>query len=157
MFNKSRSANLNLVQGTRVVKYFVPDLLARLRLNLYEQPVSAGFPSPAEDHIEAKLDLNRHLIKNPAATIYVRVSGNSMVGVGIHCGDLLVVDASIEPAIGKVIVAAFNGELTVKRLWSENGHLYLKAENKDYCMIEVKEPQELHIWGVVTNVIHAVV
>jgi hypothetical protein len=84
---------------------FVPEFSTRYRLNLFQQPVSAGFPSPCEDHLDGKLDLNRHYIKNPSATFFVRVSGDSMTGAGIHNNDLLIVDRSLEPTPGKVVIA----------------------------------------------------
>jgi DNA polymerase V len=128
----------------------------KFRLPLYQSPVVAGFPSPAEDEIEKNLDLNELLIRHPAATFFLRVSGSSMVKAGIHNGDMLIVDRSLEPAHGKIVVAALNGELTVKRLRLDNGRAFLVAENDSYRPIEVTEGIELHIWGVVTNVIHAV-
>jgi DNA polymerase V len=133
---------------------FIPQISSLFSLDLYQQPVSAGFPSPAEDYIEGKLDLNLHLIKNPAATFYVRVSGDSMTGAGIHSGDLLVVDRSLNPISGCIVIAVLNGELTVKRLCREGDRLVLNAENDSYPPIEVMEPQELSIWGVATSVIH---
>lgn len=87
-----------------------------LYLTLYGTNVSAGFPSASNDYVEGKLDLNEHLIKNPPATFFVRVSGDSMIGAGIHPDDLLVVDRSEEPKHGKIVIAVINGELTVKRL-----------------------------------------
>jgi DNA polymerase V len=86
------------------------------QLPLYSCPVSAGFPSPADDYLEGQLDLNQHLIKHPVATFFVRVAGDSMVGAGIHSGDLLIVDRSLEPSDGRVVIAIVNGELLVKRL-----------------------------------------
>ena len=139
----------------RITQFFVANPKTRYRRPLYQQPVAAGFPSPAEDHIDSKLDLNRHYIKNPAATFYVRVDGDSMIGAGIHSGDLLIVDRSIEPVPGKVVIAVINGEHTVKRLRREGNHVLLVAENADYPPIMVSELQELHIWGVVTEVIHS--
>ncbi|MGB8700730.1 MAG: LexA family transcriptional regulator [Thermosynechococcaceae cyanobacterium] len=133
---------------------FAPLHSGPFSLTLYQQPVSAGYPSPAEDYIEGKLDLNLHLIKNPAATFYVRVSGDSMTGAGIHNGDLLVVDRSLDAVSGRIVIAVLNGELTVKRLYVEGDHLLLKAENDGYPPIEVTEPQDLCIWGVATSVIH---
>jgi DNA polymerase V len=133
---------------------FIPQVSATFSLDLYQQPVSAGFPSPAEDYIEGKLDLNLHLIKNPAATFYVRVSGDSMTGAGIHSGDLLVVDRSLDPVSGRIGIAVLNGELTVKRLAFEGDRPILNAENANYLPIQVTEPQELCIWGVATSVIH---
>ena len=140
---------------TRITQIFSANIETRYRRPLYQQPVTAGFPSPAEDHIDSKLDLNRHYIKNPAATFYVRVDGDSMIGAGIHSGDLLIVDRSIEPVPGKVVIAVINGEHTVKRLRREGNHVLLVAENADYPPIMVSELQELHIWGVVTEVIHS--
>jgi DNA polymerase V len=122
----------------------------RYRLNLYQQPVTAGFPSPAEDFVERKLDLNQYLIKRPAATFFVRVTGDSMIGAG----DLLLVDRSIEPSEGKVVIAVLNGELTVKRLSQKGNRYYLKAENSNYSDIELEELDDMSIWGVVTSVVH---
>jgi DNA polymerase V len=133
---------------------FSPDLSTRYRLNCFQQPVSAGFPSPAEDYLEGKLDLTHYLIANPAATFYVRVTGNSMTGVGIFSDDLLVVDRSVEVRPGQIVIAVLNGELTVKRLYQDGDRLFLKAENADYPPIEVTESQDLSIWGVVTSAIH---
>lgn len=125
------------------------------RLPLFSNKVSAGFPSPADDHIEAQLDLNSHLIKNPASTFLVRVSGESMKEVGIFPNDILIVDRSVTPCDGKIVIAAIDGELTVKRLRQKKDALYLMPENSAFKPIKVKEMQELNIWGVVTNVIHA--
>ena len=117
-------------------------------------PVAAGFPSPAEDYIEGKLDLNRHLIKHPAATFFVRVSGDSMIDAGIHPGDILIVDRSLEPADKKVVIAVIDGELTVKRIRIKKGRIYLMPENEKYKPIEIEKEMNFDIWGVVTNVIH---
>jgi DNA polymerase V len=126
------------------------------KIPLYLSAVAAGFPSPAESSIEGEFDLNELLIKHPAATFFVRASGSSMINAGIHDDDILVVDKSIEPSSGKVVVVALNGELTVKRLFKEGKRVFLMAENEAYPPIELHEGSELHIWGVVTNVIHAV-
>lgn len=126
------------------------------RLPLYQSPVVAGFPSPADDGIEDKLDLNELLIRHPSATFFLRVSGSSMINAGIHHNDILIVDRSVAPANGKIVIAALNGELTVKRLHIENQKVRLVAENPDYPAIEINEDMDLHIWGVVTNVIHPV-
>lgn len=125
------------------------------QLPLFGNKVSAGFPSPADDHIEAQLDLNSHLIKNPSSTFLVRVSGESMKDVGIFPNDILIVDRSIHPTDGKIVIAAIDGELTVKRLKMEKQQVYLMPENKDFKPIMVNELQDLNIWGVVTNVIHS--
>jgi len=122
---------------------------------LFSSRVAAGFPSPADDYIEAKLDLNEYLVKHPAATFFVRVSGNSMIGAGIFENDILVVDRALKATHGKVVVAVINGELTVKRLNLSNGKVILEAENKDYPSLPIEEGMEFSIWGVVTNVVHA--
>jgi DNA polymerase V len=125
-------------------------------LPLYMVAISAGFPSPAEDYVEGKIDLNRHLIKNPAATFLVRVTGDSMIGAGIHSGDVLVVDRSLEPTQHGIVIAVINGELTVKRICHERKRLYLMPENPNYPPILIDEGMELQVWGIVTNVIHPV-
>lgn len=125
------------------------------RLPLYGSKVPAGFPSPADDHIEQQLDLNSHLIKHPASTFFVRVSGESMKDVGIFPNDILIVDRSLDAVDGKIVVVAIDGELTVKRLKKKKNALYFMPENKDFQPIAVKDLQDVHIWGVVTNVIHA--
>lgn len=122
-------------------------------LPLYSNKVSAGFPSPADDHLEMKLDLNTYLIKHPSSTFFVRVSGDSMINAGIQSGDMLIVDKGIEPCDGKIVIAALDGELTVKRLYKRNGVLQLLAENEKYKPIHIKG-QDMVIWGVVTHVIH---
>lgn len=126
-----------------------------LTLPLFEHRIPAGFPSPADDHLEMQLDLNEHLVKNPASTFYVRVEGDSMIGAGIHANDLLIVDLSLEPADGQVVIALIDGEFTVKRLKKGAHHqISLIAENKNYPPIIIKEGMDFKIWGVVTNVIH---
>ena len=134
---------------------YAPDLSTRYALPIFLGRLPAGFPSPADEYLEGKLDLNRHLIKHPAATFFVRVTGDSMIGAGIHSGDLLVVDRSLEPADKNVVVAVVDGELTVKRLFKQNGVLRLLPENLSYQPIEITAQQTIEIWGVVTSVIHA--
>ena len=122
---------------------------------LFTGKVAAGFPSPADDYVEKNLDLNELLVQKPAATFFVRAQGESMLGAGIHPNDILVVDRSLEAVPGKVVICAINGELTVKRLDRVNDQWQLKAENSDYADIVIHDELELVIWGVVTNVIHA--
>jgi DNA polymerase V len=133
-----------------------PLLTTEVALPLYMVAVSAGLPSVADDYIEAQIDLNQHLIRNPTATFLVRATGESMIGAGIHSGDVLVVDRSLEPAQNKIVIAVLNGELTVKRIRYERKRVYLMPENPDYPVIAVNEGMELTVWGVVTNVIHPV-
>ena len=123
---------------------------------LFTSKVAAGFPSPADDYIEKTLDLNDLLIQKPAATFFVRAEGESMLGAGIHPNDILVVDRSLEAVVGKIVICALNAELTVKRLKSIGTEIVLGAENPAYTDIVVKDTIDLVIWGVVTNVIHAV-
>jgi DNA polymerase V len=125
-------------------------------LPMYNCKISAGFPSPADDHMEKKLDLNEYLVKTPSATFFVRATGDSMINAGIYDDDILVVDRSLQATSGKIIIAALNGMLTVKRLYKKQGVTLLLPENDKYQPIEIKEGEELHIWGVVTNVIHSV-
>lgn len=123
-----------------------------LVLPIYETKVQAGFPSPCEDHTTNKLDLNNYLIKHPAATFFVRVAGNSMIGANIHENDLLIVDRSIQATNNKVVIAVINNEFTIKRLKYINKQAYLVPENDDYQPIKIDE--NCYIWGVVTSVIH---
>jgi DNA polymerase V len=127
-----------------------------LPLPLFSGKVAAGFPSPADDYVEKTLDLNELLVQKPAATFFVRAQGESMLGAGIHPNDILVVDKSITPIPGKIVICALNGELTVKRLECYNGQWQLKAENPAYADIVTHDELEMVIWGIVTNVIHAV-
>jgi DNA polymerase V len=140
---------------TNVDAVYAPDLSTRYALPVFLGRLAAGFPSPADDYIEGRLDLNRHLIKHPAATFFVRVSGDSMIDAGIHSGDLLVVDRSLDAVDGNVIVAALDGELTVKRLSKRGEILRLLPANTDYQPIEILTQQTFEVFGVVTNVIHA--
>jgi DNA polymerase V len=130
------------------------------RLPLFLAGVQAGFPSPADDFIDKRLDLNEHLILHPAATFFVRAVGESMLGAGIHDGDLLIVDRAVEPKDGKIVIASVNGELTVKRLKRKGQRLLLAPDNPDYPSIDVTEAQDsgegFEVWGVVTCVIHKV-
>lgn len=127
------------------------------KIPLFGSKVPAGFPSPADEHMEGMLDLNEHLIKHPAATFFVRASGQSMLNAGIHENDILIVDRSMTPSHGKIVIAVIDGQLTVKRLHHpKNGKLLLMPDNPKFSPIEIKEGNEILIWGVVTNVIHAV-
>ena len=143
--------------STPAYTVLLPSLLPLvLPLPLFSGKVAAGFPSPADDYVEKTLDLNELLIQKPAATFFVRAQGESMLGAGIHPNDILVVDRSLEPVPGKIVICALNGELTVKRLERNNEQWQLKAENPAYADIVLHEELEMVIWGVVTNVIHAV-
>lgn len=125
-----------------------------IKLPLYIEPVFAGFPSPADDFVEKKLDLNEFLIKHPAATFFVRVAGHSMKGAGIHNGDILIVDRSLEPKDRSIVVAIIDGEFTLKRIRKHRDNLYLTPENPKFKWIKATEEMDFQIWGVVTYVIH---
>ena len=113
--------------------------------------ISAGFPSPAADYEERRLDINTYLIRNPVATFFFPVEGCSMEGAEIFAGDILVVDRSIAPRHGHIVVAFLNGERLVKRLHHRAGRTALVAENPDYPPLEINEGLELVVWGVVTG------
>ena len=127
---------------------------SKIELPIFTTRISAGFPSPADGDIEAKQDLNQLLIRNPLATYFVRVSGDSMIDAGIHSGDILIIDKSLEPTEGKIVIAAIDGDLTVKRLKRIKGKLYLIAENANYAPIPIEPESDFQIWGTVTYVVH---
>ena len=116
--------------------------------------VPAGFPSPAADHAQKRIDINDHLIRNKEATFLFRVRGDSMTGIGIYEGDTLVVDRSIEPKHNHIVLAVLNTEFTVKRLYRRGGVVRLLAENPIYPPRTIKPEEELSIWGVVTFNLH---
>ena len=118
--------------------------------------IAAGFPSPTDDYVEKQIDLNTHLIQHKEATFILRVSGWSMRDAGIFDGDEIIVDRAIIPVDGKIVVAAINGDLTVKRLRRIGSAVHLVAENPEFPVIILKEGEELCIWGVVTRVLHRV-
>jgi DNA polymerase V len=136
------------------VTIFAARTKKRITLPLYVTWISAGFPSPADDYIDKRLDLNEYLIKHPAATFFVKVNGDSMVRTGINHGDILIVDRAVEPGHNKIIVAVVNGEFTVKRLKKKGNKIFLMPENDGYPAIEVDVDMDFEVWGVVTNVIH---
>jgi DNA polymerase V len=135
------------------------DLIARFaRRTKLETPLllcrmAAGFPSPAEDFLEKRLDLNDYLIKNPPATFLVRVCGQSMKDAGIFDGDMLVVDKSLQPVSGSVVVAIVHGEFTVKTLKLHSGKMYLVPANNAFKDIEITPEMDCEVWGVVNSVI----
>jgi len=133
-----------------------PDVSTRYACLLFLVPVSAGYPSPADDYLDGSLDLNQHLIKHPTATFFVRVAGESMREAGIHTGDVLIVDRALTPRDGSIIIAVVNGELTVKRLSKRQGKLILVPENNQYPPLAITETTAFEVWGVVTYVIHRV-
>lgn len=144
------------VSNVLVTEILSPESKVEYHLPLFLESVSAGFPSPADDYLEGALDLNEFLVKNPSASFFVRVTGDSMIGAGIHSGDILLVDRSLEPKHGSVVIAVVNGELTVKRLHRLKDRIYLLPENNNYNPIEITEDMSFEVWGVVRTVIHSV-
>jgi DNA polymerase V len=143
--------------GSQNIKVLTPEAMEENRsvaLPLYLNPIEAGFPSPAEDYVEDFLDLHKMVVRNQVSTFFLRVTGNSMIGAGINNGDLLVVDRSIPPTTGKIVIASLEGELTVKRLKISDKRVYLKPENPKYSDLDITEIEDTVIWGVVTYVIH---
>ena len=137
-------------------------MVEELRLPLIGPRVEAGFPSPADDFIEGSLDLNEQLIDNPIATFFVRASGHSMHGAGIHDGDLLVVDRAITPESGSIVIAVIDGGLTVKRLSKQGLKASLLpepsvADQGTYKPIEISIETDATIWGVVTWSLHRLI
>lgn len=123
----------------------------RLQRPLAPDGVKAGFPSPAQDYEEDALDINDYLVRNPTATFYVRVEGDSMDGAGIHHGDILVVDRSITARHGHIVVAFVGSERLVKRLSLSDGKGALVAANPRYPSIEINPEDPATLWGVVTG------
>lgn len=117
---------------------------------LLDQPIKAGFPNPAEDASGNPLDLNQLVVRHPAATFYLRVDGDSMSGIGLKTGDIVAVDRSLEARHGDVVVAAVDGEFTLKRLKKEGSRVWLVAENPNFDPIPLHEATDAMVWGVVT-------
>lgn len=127
------------------------DFSSKLSL-AFAPTIKAGFPSPAEDYLHDSLDFNRDLIKHPEATLYGRVSGDSMIDAGINDGDIAVIDRSLQPSDGDIIVAFVNGEYTIKFLdltHKEEGYIELRPANSDYSPIRVNVSDDFRVWGVV--------
>ena len=140
----------------KTLNFFVPKADNGIGQWLAQEGISAGFPSPADDFKEIRISLDKELVKNKEATFYARVDGDSMIEAGLEDGDLLVIDRSLNPENGKIAVCLIDGDFTVKRIKKEKNKLYLMPENKKYKPIELKEENELIIWGVVEYVIKKV-
>ena len=145
---------LKSLYKTKTLELYTSDTSTTLNMPYFENGVSAGFPSPAEDHMHSKIDLNNLLIENPSATYYVRVNGDSMLGVGILSGDLLIVDRSIEVTNNCIVVAHLDGEFTVKRIKKIKNKIFLQAENNNYKPIEITKEMDFELFGVVAHAIH---
>jgi DNA polymerase V len=127
-----------------------PDTRTKWTRPMVQARVPAGFPSPAENQIDGSLDLNRHLVKHPVATFYVRVQGDSMIDAGIAHDSILIVDRAVEVDDGDIVVARVNDEFCVKRLRIKNGSVWLVPENQEYEAIRITEEMEFEVWGKVT-------
>ncbi len=143
------------IKEEKKLTFYLPNLDGDLKIPIVTEGVSAGFPSPAADFMENSIDLNKELSKNPLATFYIKVKGNSMIDAGINDKDVLVVDRSLEPQNNKIAICFIDGEFTVKRIHLDKDGLYLMPENKNYQPIKVTEENQLLIWGIVTYVIKA--
>lgn len=150
--NKAKDNNTSSGTGTiENIKLLKGEWLSRLSLALAPN-IKAGFPSPADDYLRDCLDFNRDLIKNPEATFYGRVSGDSMRDAGINEGDIAVIDRSLQPTDGDVIVAYVNEEFTIKYLdltHKEEGYIELQPANPDYSPIRIDNTDNFRVWGVV--------
>lgn len=141
--------------AVKVTSVYIPKISGPLLLPMAGAKVAAGFPSPADDYSEPPLDLAAYLVRNPAATMLVRASGDSMKGAGIMNGSLLVVDRSLEASDGHVVIAVVDGDFTVKRFRKQGERVWLEAANARYRDIEVSSGDM--IWGVVTQTITTLV
>tara|TARA_B100000029_G_scaffold94761_1_gene84968 strand:+ start:551 stop:1018 length:468 start_codon:yes stop_codon:yes gene_type:complete len=140
---------LSIKSDESISQIWLADDSRNIELPYYDTRVQAGFPSPAEDHLEESLDLNTLVIDNPSATFFVRVAGESMREIGITDGDILVVDRSIESWENRIVVAVIDSEFTIKRFTKRNGTVVLEAENPDYPSIRITEEIDFSVWGVV--------
>ena len=146
--------NLKPLHKKKELEFYTAEAGTVLKMPYFEGGVSAGFPSPAEDYMHAKMDLNELLVEHPSATYYVRVNGDSMLGAGIVSGDLLIVDRSLEVTNNCIVVAHIDGEFTVKRIKKTKTKMFLQAENKNYNPIEITEEMNFELFGVVVHAIH---
>ncbi len=154
LINENNPLPLNKNEDLQIFKAVAN---SRQAIPLYSSKVAAGLPAPATCEVEDTIDLNEHLLANPTATYFVRATGESMTGAGIYPGDLLVVDCHLPAQSGKIVIALIDGELTVKRLFKDQGNnLFLMPENPMFEAIEITEEMDFMIWGVVTNTIHKV-
>ena len=129
-------------------------LMKKLFLPLINECIPAGFPSPAENYIDSSIDLNEELIRNPASTFFLRVQGESMSNAGILDGDLLIVDRSLDPQPGHIVVAVLNGCFTLKKLTYRKNIPYLEAEHPNYSALDLRHYENVQIWGVAIYAIH---
>jgi DNA polymerase V len=145
--------NLRRIHNTSTIDFYSANTDSVMEIPFADLGISAGFPSPAQDFLDMSIDLNQELIKNPTATFYGRVKGDSMRDLGIDDGDLLIIDRSIEPTTGRIAVCFIDGEFTVKTIKIENDYIWLIPANENYKPIKVTEDNEFVVWGIVIHVI----
>ena len=149
--------NLKHLKNTDTLEFFTIDENSLSAIPLFSDSVQAGFPSPAEDHMEMDLNLNDHLVHNPSATFCVKAIGESMKDAGIKSGDIMIVDKSLEPKNRSIVLAVIDGEFTVKRVNMNENELYLIPENSNFSPIKITQEMDFQVWGVVTYIIHKTV
>jgi DNA polymerase V len=146
---------LTSLHESEKLEFFSASTGVSLHLPLIDAGIHAGFPSPAEDFGDISIDLNKELIRNPSSTFYARVKGNSMIDAGIHDGDLIIIDKSLEPADGKIAVCFIDGEFAIKRIKIDRDCCWLMPANDDFNPIRVSEENEFMVWGIVIHVIRS--
>lgn len=145
------SRTQNILEKNDMEFFILEDIENKVLVPLFSDSVRAGFPSPAEDFVERKLDLNQYIIKSPASTFFVRVQGDSMIDLGIANGDLLVVDKSIEVKNNDIVIASVDGGITVKVFIKDSKGIWLVPANRKYKPLLINESKDLEIWGVVIS------
>jgi DNA polymerase V len=138
------------IASSSTIDFYTANTSSEMSLPLIDGGIAAGFPSPAQDYIDLKIDLNKELISNPSSTFYGRVKGSSMQDAGISDGDILVIDKSLEPQDGDTAVCFIDGEFTIKYIKIEPDAVYLIPANSNFKPIKVTEENNFCIWGVVT-------
>ncbi len=138
------------IAESSTIDFYSANITTELKLPLVDGGIAAGFPSPAQDYIDLKIDLNKELIANPSSTFYGRVKGTSMQDAGIVDGDILVIDKSLEPKDGDTAVCYIDGEFTLKYIKIEPDAVWLIPANSNFQPIKITEENNFCIWGVVT-------
>jgi DNA polymerase V len=148
---------LKHLKHTDTLDFFAVDDEIASTIPMFSDAVQAGFPSPAEDHMDMDLNLNDHLVQNPSATFCVKAIGESMKDAGIQSGDIMIVDKSLEPSNRSIVLAVIDGEFTVKRVNMNENELYLMPENNSFSPIKITKEMDFQVWGIVTYIIHKAV
>lgn len=146
---------LKSIHNSEFFEFYVPDYSTDLEIPFFDLGISAGFPSPAQDFTELRINLNKQFIKNQDTTFILKVKGHSMKNIGIFDDDFIIVDKSLEPQNGKIAVCQIDGEFTIKRIKIERKVVWLIAENEEYAPIKVTAENELIIWGIVIHSIRS--